>query len=159
MLYTLSLKDIFVQALEAGLFTANESIAAARISLGTRLNLFLCKTQISLKIWEVLRSFNHEILGFFRIEIGQRFVLRRRKQGSNVDMGFFFARISVNMRVFFMWVIRQIVDVVQSLSPDAHHANIRRNLDSRFPHFDFNLEFLRASFLLINNCVDAARVD
>ena len=58
-----------------------------------------------------------------------------------------------------MWVIRQVIDVVQSCSPDAHHANIRCNFDSRFSHFDFNLELFRASFLLINNRVDAARVD
>ena len=58
-----------------------------------------------------------------------------------------------------MWVIRQIIDVVQSLSPDAHHTNIRCNFDSRFSHFGFNLELLRASFLLINNRVNAAWVD
>lgn len=112
MLHTLSLKDILVQALKAGLFTTTESIAAARISLGARLNLFLCKAQISLEIWNVLRSFNHEILGFFWIEIGQRVGLRRWKQGSHTDVCLFFARITVNVRILFMWVIWQVVDVV-----------------------------------------------
>ena len=76
-----------------------------------------------------------------------------------MHMSFFFARISVNVRVFFMWVIGQIIDVVQGCSPDAHHVNISGNLASRLSYFFFNLELLTASFLLIDDRIHIARVD
>ena len=76
-----------------------------------------------------------------------------------MHMRFFFARISVNVWVFFMGVIRQIVDVVQSCSPDANHANIGRNFVGKFSHLAFDLKLFIACFLLINYGVNAARID
>ena len=58
-----------------------------------------------------------------------------------------------------MWVIGQIINVVQGCSPYAHHVDVSSYLASRLSHFFFNLELLTASFLLIDDRIHIAGID
>ena len=56
------------------------------------------------------------------------------------------------MGEIFVWVVRQIVYVVKSASPDANNVTIRIGYAHLLPDFGFNLYFLIGSLLLKNQC-------
>ena len=56
------------------------------------------------------------------------------------------------MGEIFVWVVRQIVYVVESASPDANNVTIRIGYAHLLPDFGFNLYFLIGGLLLKNQC-------
>ena len=105
-----------------------------------------------LEIRDELSGFLLKILSLIKVDEGKTARFWRVDQGPHLDMILLLPHIAIGMGEVLMWVIGQVIDVVERIAPDADKIAARLSLLHLLPNTSFDPDFFVGCLSLVDDC-------